>query len=139
MNPAYLYTAGIAAAVAAALTFVIVRLLDRLRKKDAETESRRILQQAEKDAANRIKEAELEIKETALQQKTKSEAELSELREELRQRERLSDKREEVLTQQTEDLRKQERIVENTQSTNNHPCQNKSSEVETGAKLHHEK
>ena len=43
------------------------------------------------------------------------EEELSEVRNELRERERLLDKRAETLEQQVEDLRKQERIVEGTQ------------------------
>ncbi len=113
MNPVYI--AGISTAVAAVLTFVLIRFLDRLRKKDAETEAKRILAQADKDAINRSKEAELEIKEKALQQKTENEAELRRLREELRQREMACDKREGTAAQQSEDLRKQERIVENTQ------------------------
>jgi ribonuclease Y len=109
------YYALIAAAVAAVLAFFLVRLFDRLRKKDAETEARRIVAQAEQEAATKAKEAELGIKEKALQQKAEVEKELGKLREELRERERILDKREETLTQQHEDLQKQERIVESTQ------------------------
>ncbi|NLX54820.1 MAG: ribonuclease Y [Planctomycetaceae bacterium] len=105
----------VSAVIAAALTFTVVKLLDRLRKKDAETEARQILERAEREASNRRREAELEIKERALQQKAKAEEELGKIRDELRERERLLDKRTETLEQQTDDLRKQERIVESTQ------------------------
>jgi ribonuclease Y len=105
----------ISALIAAALTFTAVKLLDRLRRKDAETEARQIIERAEREATNRRREAELEIKERALQQKAKTEEELGKVRDELRERERLLDKRQEIIEQQTDDLRKQERIVEGTQ------------------------
>jgi len=107
--------AAISAVISAVLAFVLVRTFDRLRKKDAETEARKILDQARQDSANRLKEAELEIKEKALQQKAETEKEAAKLREEIRERERILDKREETLNQQLVDLQKQERIVENTQ------------------------
>jgi len=109
------WIALITAVIGAVLSFVLVRLLDRLRKKDAETEAQKILEQAKQDATTRLKEADLEIKEKALQQKTETEKELSKLRDELRERERKLDKREEMLTAQGADLQKQERIVEGTQ------------------------
>ena len=93
----------------------VIKLFDRLRKKDAESEAKSILERAEQDAQNRRKEGELEIKEAALTQKAETEKELSKLRDELRERERSLDKRQETVEQQTEDLRKQERIVESTQ------------------------
>lgn len=104
-----------AAVLAAVLTFVLVRVLDRVRKKDAETEARQIVEQAQREASNRLREADLEAKEKALQQKAAVEKELGRIREELRERERLLDKRTETLEQQADDLRKQERIVESTQ------------------------
>ena len=64
---------------------------------------------------NRRREAELEIKETALQQQAESEKELRKLRGELHERERLLDKRQDALEEQAEQLRKQEKIVEGTQ------------------------
>ncbi len=109
------WIALLTALIGAALTFVFVKLLDRLRKKDAETEAQKILSQAEQDSATMLKEAELEIKEKALQQKTETEKELGILRDDLRDRERKLDKREETLSQQATDLQKQERIVESTQ------------------------
>ncbi len=105
----------VAALIAAGLTFALLRTIDRLRRKDAETEAQRILSQANQDAANRLRTAELEIKEKALQQKAETEKELGKLRDELRERERILDKREETLTQQADDVQKQERIVEATQ------------------------
>ncbi len=108
-------TAIVSAIIAAALGMIAIKLLDRLRKKDAESEAKQILENAERDATNRKKEAELEIKEAALTQKTESESELNKLRDEMRERERSLDKRQETVEQQTEDLRKQERIVEGTQ------------------------
>ena len=66
-------------------------------------------------SANRRKEAELEIKELAIQQKAEGERELSKLRQELHERERLLDKRQDALEQQAEQLRKQEKMVESTQ------------------------
>ena len=105
----------ITAVISCVLAFVIIKLLDGLRKKDAETEAKQIVDNAERDAATRIKEAELEIKESALTQKAEAERELSGLRNELRDRERSLDKRQELVEQQAEDLRKQERIVESTQ------------------------
>jgi len=108
-------TIVITAFVSSILAFILIKVLDRLRKKDAETEAKRITDQAEKDAANKIREADLEIKERLLREKTAAENELAKSRDELRERERLLDKRQETIEQQNEDLRKQERIVESTQ------------------------
>jgi ribonuclease Y len=105
----------VAAVVSAAVTFLVVRYLDRRARRDGQSQAREIIAQAEREAANRIREAELAIKEQTLQQRTALEKELAEAREELRERERVLDKREEALVQQAEDLRKQERIVEATQ------------------------
>lgn len=105
----------VTALIAAALTFAAIRTLDRLRKKDAETQARGIIENAEREASNRVREADLEIKERTLREKTEAEKELGAIRDELRERERLLDKRQETLEQQNDDLRKQERIVEGTQ------------------------
>ncbi len=103
------------AAIAAGLTFFLVRLLDRLRRKDAESEAKEILRQAHQEIDARRREAELEIKEVAIHQKAEGEKELRRIREELHERERLLDKRQDALEEQAEQLRKQERIVESTQ------------------------
>jgi len=105
----------ISALIAATFTFIVVKFLDRLRKKDAETEAHNIIERAQREIVDRKREAELEIKERALQEKTRTEEELSRARDELRERERLLDKRQEAIESQGDDLRKQERIVEGTQ------------------------
>jgi ribonuclease Y len=101
--------------VACGLTFTLIKLLDYLRRRDAESESRGIVERAEQEMDNRRREVELELKELALQQKAEGEKELRALREELHERERILDKRQDTLEQQAEQLRKQEKIVEATQ------------------------
>jgi ribonuclease Y len=103
------------AVFAVLLTFVLVKLLDRLRRRDAESEAKEIVRKAEEEVANRHREAELEIKELALRQQAESEQELRRLRGELHERERLLDKRQDALEEQAEQIRKQEKIVESTQ------------------------
>lgn len=105
----------IAAVIAFVLAFILVRLLDRLRRRDAETESRQMIEKARQEIANRRREAELEIKEVAIQQKAESEKDLRKVRGELHERERLLDKRQDALEEQAEQIRKQEKIVESTQ------------------------
>ncbi len=97
------------------LTFLVIRLLDRLRRRDAEAEARAIILKAEQEADARHREAELQIKEMVLQEKAEGEKELRRLRKELHERERMLDKRQDALEQQAEQLRKQEKIVESTQ------------------------
>lgn len=99
----------------AVLTFLAVRLLDRLRRRDAEAEAQSIIQKAEEEADTRRREAELQVKEMILQEKAEAEKELRRLRKELHERERMLDKRQDALEQQAEQLRKQEKIVESTQ------------------------
>ena len=111
----YLLSALVTALVVGPVAFLIVRMMDRARKQDAESQAREILSRAERDSANRVREAELEIKEKTLQQKAAIEAELNKDRDELRERERSLEKRQELVEQQTDDLRKQEKIVEATQ------------------------
>ena len=105
----------LAGAVSAGLTVYLLRNLDRRKKRDAESEAKRILDRAEHDAANRVREADLEIKERMIRERTQAEREIARMQDGLRERERLIEKRQEVLEQQTDDLRKQERIVESTQ------------------------
>jgi len=105
----------LAAVLAAGLTFTFVRLLDRLRRKDAESEAQEILRRAKAEAESRRREFEIELKETAIQQKAERDKELRRVREELHERERLLDKRQDALEEQAEQLRKQEKMVESTQ------------------------
>lgn len=99
----------------AILSFVAVKMLDRLRRKDAESEARGIIERAHLDAQNLTKEAQLKVKEESIQQKAEMDRELNKLRDQLRERERSLDKRQESTEQQAEHLRKQERIAEATQ------------------------
>lgn len=101
--------------VSSGLTLFWIKLLDRLRRRDAESEAAQIVQQARQEVENRRREAELELKEIALAQKAERDRELREVREELHERERALDKRQNVLDQEVEQLRKQEKIVESTQ------------------------
>jgi ribonuclease Y len=92
-----------------------VKFLDHLRRRDAESEAKQIIERAEQEVERQRREAELGIKEAAIQQKAEGEKELRRLREELHNRERSLDKRQDALEQQGEQLRKQEKIVESTQ------------------------
>jgi len=99
----------------AILTFVLIKLLDYLRRRDAESEAQQIISRAQQDVETLRRETELELKEKAIQYKADGEKELRQLRQELHNRERLADKRQDALEQQGEQLRKQEKIVESTQ------------------------
>jgi ribonucrease Y len=105
----------IAVVLACGLTFILLRLLDRLRRRDAESEAQEIVRKAKQDVENRHRQADLEIKERSLKQQEESEKELRRIRGELHERERLLDKRQDALEEQAEQLRKQEKIVEGTQ------------------------
>jgi len=109
------FTIIITAGVAAVLGGVLVKLLDHLRKRDAETEARQILERAELESASRRKEAELEIKEASLQQQAEGERQLESKRQELHERSRSLDKQTDLLEQRAEQLQKQEKMVENNQ------------------------
>lgn len=122
-------------AAASGLTFVMIKLLDRLRRRDAESEARLIIDRAGQEMENRRREVELELKELSLQQKAEGERELRELREELHQRERSLDKRQDAVEQQVEQLRKQEKIVEQTQRKLTERIQDASRRKEELAKL----
>ncbi|GAA4423177.1 ribonuclease Y [Bremerella cremea] len=108
----YIVLAAVMSAVGAAL---LVKFIDRLRKKDVETEAQQILDKAKQDSDNLKKEALLEAKEEALRLKTEAEKELSKQRDETREREKSLDRREESIDQQATHLRKQENMVEKTQ------------------------
>ncbi len=105
----------VVAVVAAISGFFVKALLDRLRKVDVESDRKRIMERAEQDAANKLREADLAIKERQLAQKQEAERELARARDEVRERERALDKRHESLTQQEDDLRKQQKMVESNQ------------------------
>ncbi len=115
MGSGYIIFVVVLSVVVAGLTFTAVRLLDHLRRRDAESEARQIIQRAEQEVENLRRKCELELKEAAIQQRAEGEKELRAIREELHNRERSLDKRQDALEQQAEQLRKQEKIVENTQ------------------------
>ncbi|MBX7169088.1 MAG: ribonuclease Y [Pirellulales bacterium] len=105
----------VTAIVAAALAVALIKVLDRLRMKDAETKAKQLVAQAERDIETRRKESELQIKEQAIQVRAEGEREISKLRDELFERERQLDKRQDSIDQQSDQLRKQEKMVENNQ------------------------
>ncbi len=125
----------VSAPLAAILTFVLVRLLDRLRRRDAESEAKEIIRTARQEVDNRRREADLEIKELTIQQQAETEKELRKLRGELHERERLLDKRQDTLEEQAEQMRKQEKIVENTQRKLTEKIQDTNSRREELSKL----
>jgi ribonuclease Y len=109
------WTAVISATIAAALTFVFVKLLDHLRRRDAESDAKNIIDKAQREADNVRREAELKNKEAEIEMKAAGERELAQLRQELHERERLLDKRQDAIEQQADGVRKQERMVESNQ------------------------
>jgi ribonuclease Y len=98
MHPAIV--SAISAAVGATFAFLAVKLLDRLRRRDAETEAHSIVDRAKLDSSNMVKEAQLRIKEESIQQKAEMDREMNKLRDQLRDRERSLDKRQEAIEQQ---------------------------------------
>ncbi|HVU90547.1 MAG TPA: ribonuclease Y [Pirellulales bacterium] len=108
-------TVLVTAAVAAVMTFVLIKMLDYLRQTDAEKRAREIIERAERDIETRRKEAELAAKELAIQVKAEGEKELGVIRQELHERDRMLDKRQDALEQQGDQLRKQEKMVEGNQ------------------------
>ena len=110
-----IWTPLLAVVAATILTAVVIKFLDRLRRKDVETDAKRIIKNAKQESENRLREADLEIKERAIQQKAEGEKELAAIRQEVHERSRVLDKRQDGIDQQMEALRKQERMVENTQ------------------------
>ena len=113
MNP--VITVIVTAVIAFALAAVVLKLIDYLRRTDAETRAREIISRAEADIESRRKEAELQIKEAAIQQRSDGERELARFRQEVHERERQLDKRHDALDQRDDQLRKQEKMVESTQ------------------------
>jgi ribonuclease Y len=102
-------------AAVALLATGAIKLLDHLRRKDAESEAKAITDKAEQDIETRRKEAELEIKELALRIKAEGEETLSKDRNKLHSRERELDKMSDALDARGDQLEKQERMVESNQ------------------------
>jgi len=102
-------------AVAALLGMGLIKLLDHLRKRDADKESVQIVDRARQDAGTLLKEAAVETKEMALKEKNRLEGENNKIRNQLHERERQHVKLEDGLVQQREQLDKQGKMVENNQ------------------------
>ncbi len=105
----------IALAVAALLGMGVIKLLDYLRRRDADKEAAQIISRAEQDSNTLRKEAAIEAKEMALKEKDRLERENTEIRNKLHDRERQLDKIEDNVTQRAEQLEKQGKMVENNQ------------------------
>ena len=84
--------------------------------KGAKAKAEEVLNEAQRAADAKLKDAEIEIKEKALKLEASAERELGKSREKLHQRERALDKRETGLSQQVDDLRKQEQFIETNQN-----------------------
>jgi len=108
-------TLMIVTVAAAVLGFGVVKFLDYLRKRDADKEAAQIIERAEIEAATRRKEAAVEAREMALQEKAKLEKENEEIRRQLHDRERKLDKAEDASQSRAEQLQKQEKMVESNQ------------------------
>ena len=102
-------------AVAALLGMGVIKLLDYLRKQDADKEAKHIIEKAAVEAAARRKEAAVEARELGLIEKSRLEGENTEIRNQLHDRERQLDRLEDGVTQRDEQLKKQEKMVENNQ------------------------
>jgi len=101
--------------VAAGLGMGVVTILGRLRKWDAEKEAAQILERADLEAKNRLKDAAIEAKEMAINEKSRIEEQLADSRNKLHERERLLDKRDDAVTSREDQLGKQEKMVESNQ------------------------
>ncbi len=105
----------VTAVIASVLTFILYKMLDHLRRRDAEAEAQDIVERAEQESSNRRREVELELKETLIQQKAEGEKELRKSRQEMHERDRILDRRQDTVEKQAEQIQKQEKIVESTQ------------------------
>lgn len=101
--------------VAAAAGMVLMGVLGRLRKWDAEKEAAQILENAELQVKNRLKDAEIEAKELAITEKSRIEEQLAGNRDKLHERERQLDKRDDATSSREDQLSKQEKMVETNQ------------------------
>ena len=82
----------------------------------AKNKGQMILDEAQRNADSKIKDAEVSIQQMELKREAESERKLSKSREDIHQRERKLDKRESGLEQRNEDLKKQEGFIEASQN-----------------------
>lgn len=92
-----------------------ILLVNFLRSRDLKAQAQTIIDQAKSEAANIVRTSQLEVKESALQQKQQFENEANKLREQVRKKEAALDRRDETIQQAADDLRKQEKMVEANQ------------------------
>lgn len=100
---------GLVAGIGGAILYALVS------GNSAKAKAQSILSQADQESQNKIKEAELKIRELEINSKAEAEKELNKSREKLREESKEIDRRESQLNQKNDDLRKQELIVESTQ------------------------
>ena len=109
MDPVSALIGGlIAAAVVLGISFMLTG--------GARNRAREIIASADKDAQQRIKDADVTIKQQGLERAAEIERDLSKGRDQLHQRERDLDRRENQLDQRNDDLQKQQQIVEVSQN-----------------------
>jgi ribonuclease Y len=101
--------------IAAVAGMALVKLLDYLRKRDADKEAAQIIERAEIEAQTRRKEADVAAREMALKEKARLEADNEEVRRQLHDRERKLDKAEDANQSRADQLAKQEKMVESNQ------------------------
>jgi len=82
----------------------------------AKVKAQGIIDEGQRQADLRIRDAESSIKEMEFKREAEAERKLSKSREKIHQRERALDKRETVLEQQSDGLKKQEQFIESTQN-----------------------
>ena len=105
----------IVAAVAVAVGAAGYYLLHRFQMRDAASQTKRLLEQAEQDAANKLKQAELDKRERLMTLQRDFDREMNAKRQELLQREKQIDSREAQLKLAANEFRKQESFVEQSQ------------------------
>ncbi|MCL2118902.1 MAG: ribonuclease Y [Planctomycetaceae bacterium] len=117
------------------VTFLVVSHYRRVRKQDAESIAKDILERAELDADTKRREAEIEMKEEAIRLKNTAEKEFRQVRQELYERGRSLDKRQDAVEKQADDLRKQEKLVESSQRRLTEKIEERNRRVEELKKL----
>ena len=110
-----LWLLAVLLAAAFAVAIAIAKLFDYLRRQDAKSQARAIIEEAHKEIESQRREAVLQSKEESLQRKAEVEKELLTAREKLHAEERDLEKRKGLLDSRGEELQKQERMVEGNQ------------------------
>jgi ribonuclease Y len=95
--------------------FVFLRKQNESNQLAAETRSRELLSQAEKNAENILKEAELKAKDEMFRRREEATRDLETSRNELREQERRLDKREDLLEQKHQTQLKKERLLQHNE------------------------